>query len=401
MKIPLLEYRGIRLGLIAILFAPSLVMMLTQTSSMAVGLLLASLTILFCIFFRAAIYRSTFFISLPIFLGPFFLAFFIFVHYLVSAVFLTLPQDNEKFLTSLVAFWLITPTALVIAASLKQLEKTKFLKIFPLILYIFLSCLIFSILGIDFFGNASSKPTFLFSEPSHLSITIAPFIIYYVKTRAKGWLASVIVCFIWALIIQNLTMMIVLAMALFTSFRISRFILLAVPLVLLFFGYAEVDYFSDRFNFSLDNPNGSALVYMQGWENALLALNDTAGWGVGFQQFGIANQTGDVTAKLREFNMEVNLFDGGSTATKLLAEFGIFGVLVILIISISAIRAFSKIKKLPNEQGILLFASCVNLSILIELFVRGVGYFSPGIFIYITMFFYLKLTKLQVKEKHV
>jgi hypothetical protein len=59
-------------------------------------------------------------------------------------------------------------------------------------------------------------------------------------------------------------------------------------------------------------------------------------------------------------------------------------------------RAFKAFLLLTNEglpADLFLFASCVDLAILIELFVRGAGYFTPSIFMYLVMFFCPRIVK--------
>ena len=45
------------------------------------------------------------------------------------------------------------------------------------------------------------------------------------------------------------------------------------------------------------------------------------------------------------------------------------------------------VKKKTVFTDLFLFTKCIEIAIVIELFVRGVGYFSPGIFLYLTLFF--------------
>ena len=148
----------------------------------------------------------------------------------------------------------------------------------------------------------------------------------------------------------------------------------------------NINYFIERTDISLNTQNLSALVFYSGWERAFLSLRDTMGLGVGFQQFGILGDQGDAQEILSSMGLrELNLYDGGSTGAKFIGEFGITGLIFLLLYLINFIkklfylRNFIKNNNTLNNYKNIFYASCF-CSFFIELFIRGIGYFSMTLF---------------------
>jgi hypothetical protein len=82
----------------------------------------------------------------------------------------------------------------------------------------------------------------------------------------------------------------------------------------------------------------------------------------------------------------LSLLDGGSTATKVIAEFGVLGIIMLLAYArlvfrgISYIRAAQSAPARDRDKRVIFFQALV-ISYSLELLVRGVGYFSPGGFL--------------------
>jgi hypothetical protein len=285
---------------------------------------------------------------------------------------------------------MLSVAALIIASSLYKLSQISVRRVVCFILYILIVNAILSITGVDYFGVGTGKPTFLFAEPSHFALIVAPFLIYYVRSRFIGWRWTLLLFVTYAIFIENMTMMMVVLLAVIASFRLGKLGLILPFLLIFIFAFANTEYFISRLLFpSIESDNLSTLVVLQGWENAFQSLSDTNGWGVGFQQFGISSTTGEITEKIMILTngSQFNLFDGGTTAAKILGEFGFIGALFISILIMRAFKAFLILRHECIPTDLFLFASCVDLGILIELFVRGVGYFSPTIFMYLVLFF--------------
>ena len=139
-----------------------------------------------------------------------------------------------------------------------------------------------------------------------------------------------------------------------------------------------------------DSENLSALVWMQGWENAWLMLKNTYGLGVGFQQFGINGLSGHATetiAYLRasEENSTLNQLDGGTLGAKIVGEFGILGIAIVFFLTRISILSIIRIKNDLSimNNSIYLFSLCVISIYLIELFARSMSYISHTTFLFL------------------
>ena len=126
-----------------------------------------------------------------------------------------------------------------------------------------------------------------------------------------------------------------------------------------------------------ESSNLSALVYLQGWTDAWLGLNQNLGLGLGFQRMG-TTEPSEISEKIYLMIGEYkNRADGSFLASKVIAEFGLLGVAAIG----AYLRGVYKYARNPGflevEQNRIAYG--LYLAFFIELFVRGYGYFSPGI----------------------
>lgn len=401
-------------SLLFIVFIPSLFMMVFKTSSMAFSILLIASSIIFIDYFNFLISfkkaPNYFFIKKY---DTIYLFLYVLIHYFFVVIFFFKGQDFFKFIFSYMGFVIIFYSAKLVANSLSQLSTKLFNDNIHIIVYILLLNAIISLTGIDYIGNATHKPVFLFSEPSHFTLVAGSFLMYYIYTRSIWWTYIAVFFLFWALHIQNLTMLLTLII---TSLLIikSKHIFIALLIIVsgIFLFNLNLDYFASRLIFSVDNENLSTLFLMQGWENAFLSIKETYGLGIGFQQLGIAlTSIGEIYEQVNLLSSgELNSFDGGTLAAKIIAEYGVIGILITLILVKRAYQSFLKLRKLKglnlsekvnynqlsNIDSLTTFGDCVNVFFVIELFVRGVGYFSPGLFIYLIMYFYKKILKFRI-----
>ncbi|MBC7489917.1 MAG: hypothetical protein H7240_08125 [Glaciimonas sp.] len=249
--------------------------------------------------------------------------------------------------------------------------------------FLFINALI-GLTELRLFNQMSSKPVGLFSEPSHLALILAPLLVYACAVELRWHRFFIMFFFLWGLLIQNLTTLSVVILSFMVLFRFNPprvliVILLAGGLVI-----SDLEYFTSRLLISSESENLSVLVFLQGWEIAKEMLNETSYWGAGFQQFGFLNISNDISNKISLLNEEnLNLFDGGSTASKLVGEFGIYAIAGLLIYIVFFFWAFGQLRNAHANRisgGRLFFISCL-FAFVIELFIRGVGYFSPTCFL--------------------
>ena len=255
------------------------------------------------------------------------------------------------------------------------------------------------------------KPVFPFSEESHYALSIGIIAVAYAFSGKLIWgLFIGINTLLLALFFPNLTLLIFSLLILFASlFRLKpiyfkSFILLIPVLMIIVWTLfiSSSEYFSSRLNFE-DTNNLTALVFMQGWDMAYLNLVETNGLGLGFQMLGssatylspLTDEIVNITGK------EFNLSDGGLLAAKVIAEFGVIGIIMIVSYIYFLLKfifygnqIWLKISLSHDQQYIQelkkrLLISGILFGFLVEVFLRGYGYFSPGVFLALVAMFYL------------
>jgi hypothetical protein len=241
-------------------------------------------------------------------------------------------------------------------------------------------------------GSAYPKPVIVFSEPSDFSFVYLPFLIFTVANATRGRQMLLLLSgLLIGMLLENLTMLVGILGASCLILRRYQILLLLAGLVLGAGVLAlDLSYYADRLALSADSDNLSTLVYLQGWERALLNLQETDGVGVGFQQFGYVGSLGDISQKILLLaHTNLNLYDGGSTGSKLIAELGVVGILMVVLYLRLLVRGALLIRRaqqLPagtRDRRRIFFYSVV-VAYGSELFIRGTGYFSPSGFFLLT-----------------
>ena len=230
------------------------------------------------------------------------------------------------------------------------------------------------------------KSAFPFTEPSHLALAAAPFLVatsaFSRPLKRAVWLLTFVVI---GVIFQNLTMIVACALAGLITLRpkhILVLLLLFVPAALL----GDVSYYVTRLDFSDNNQNLSSLVFLQGWQLMHESLAVTHYIGRGFQQLGQAETDAPATQLIYALIRDsLNLFDGGFNLSKVVSELGAIGIALALVFgrivwsAIATLRAAlispRKAAEIPAARR---FAAAIIVGYLIEMLVRGVGYFSPS-----------------------
>jgi hypothetical protein len=248
-------------------------------------------------------------------------------------------------------------------------------------------------------GEAFPKAVLFFSEPSHFALSFLPFFLYAViffGFRMK--VAIIFFAFLMVVFLENLTLAVGVALTVVITFSFKKTIFF-LPIFAIPFLFVDVEYYSVRLNVLGDTQNLSTLVYMQGWERAYLNLKESYGIGVGFQQFGIVGSLGEIMKDVVALTgKELNLLDGGSLAPKIVGEFGMLGIFALLMYFI---YFFKKIKWLhsvslniyPVPDSREVFFVCCFLMFSIDLFIRGIGYFSSSGFLFVASLIFMSLDK--------
>jgi hypothetical protein len=369
-----------------VIFFPSLFMVCFGIQSMAPGLIVGCTIILFVRLLRSFGNKHTVakVFKVYILLIIVFLALII-LHYIVVGSMFSFG-DTDRFFASLIA---LVPVTLggVFAANYMDNNRTGCnIKVYYFISFLLIINGAISIIGIDLPGFYSQKPMLLFYEPSHFALICAPFLMTYCALAGNRRYIFIVAALAWAIYVQSLLMVIISIVCLVISARTKWWHFLGlIPLAILFH-FIDTDYFSERLLISSDSENLSVMVFLQGWENARIAFVESWGLGVGFQQFGISGNFGAITDTIEKMaGFQMNLLDGGTTASKVIGEFGIFGMVLLFlylafVVKSLAIYRLSLIRVFDFQ---LVFCSSCVISYGFELFLRGVGYFSAGFFLFV------------------
>lgn len=278
----------------------------------------------------------------------------------------------------------------------------RFNKIFHTLFIVFIIIAASSFFTKSFFPLLP-KAMFPFKEPSHFGVFFGPILCYNVIAYPKRRIYYILAAFAISILVESLTLMVAIVCLL--SFVYKMYIL---PIALLaggflLYSFGSVEYFTSRFDsFSEDTTNMSVLVYIKGWELAREGFGLSNGLGVGFQQLGYVNidtPTRSLMMQLMD-GQELNARDGGLTAAKLIAEFGFFGIVTLIMYLIFLVKLrykYIKNKEIYEKEGgnVLLLATLV--SFFIELFVRGMGYFLPTTFLFLSALFLFRSRQNQMQ----
>jgi hypothetical protein len=237
-----------------------------------------------------------------------------------------------------------------------------------------------------------AKSVFPFTEPSHFAFSaIIPIVYCCFRARLPLRLAILIAFMCAGYVLQSLSLVVGVIMA----------AVLTLPILWLVFGLTviapivlslDIGYFTDRLDFSASATNISSLIFIQGWELANDSLSRSFGWGIGFQQLGTVTINSAAANLLhRILNEDYNIYDGGITAAKYVAEFGIFGLIFVTTTVYFACKSAVYLRYRSDDGAIngyhVFFCSSI-IGYMLELFVRGGGYFTATGLLALSALFY-------------
>lgn len=294
-----------------------------------------------------------------------------------------------KYLASILFFFIFLYSAHLFSGNLVEMPMAFVNKMLIIFFCILIFCAVVSLTDIiDSYRYPNN--VFPYTEASHFALFFLP-IYYYATVKLKKYrLVLILIGFLLALFIKNLTLVVgvvILASALYRIWALPLFPILIFLIVNNF----ELDYFTSRLDFSKGNDNLSTLVYVQGWELMGEALKTSHGFGVGFQQMGEVKLARTPAGKIIYMltKEDYNIPDAGFTAAKLICEIGFLGIILIVFYLKIFVKCWIKLGNdaLKDQDNILIFAICIIVSYFVELFVRGVGYFNPTTFLFLTALF--------------
>ena len=265
--------------------------------------------------------------------------------------------------------------------------KCLFLLFWMLIFIAFIAILTEFNMGRFFYGK--NKAVFPFGEPSHFSLFLGPFffmaIVLTKKTIVKFF--YILIISVIAIFLPSATLLIyvILATVILMRFSKSSFFVF-IPIFLLgIYIMLNNSYFLTRIILSNDSKNLTALVYLQGIQDAYYSMKLTHGIGLGFQMLGTQPiSPAGVQISYLMGGGELNRKDGGFLAAKIVAELGVYGIVILtfyLLIFFKSFIGLSKVARSPCDFNLAyIFSLSFIYASFVEFFVRGVGYFSPTIF---------------------
>lgn len=398
------------LSLICLFFLSNFYFVTFESSSLAQGLLASALLIV-CLSYKRSIFfnfgrKKTF-----VFLGSVFLLILIsLIVYFISG--------NIKSLTAIALIPLMF-AALCFAQKLAATKTEKLLNTF----FVFLVLLIIfgwlGLFGISQYGNylRAAKGFPPFSEQSHYALSAGLIAVALTfSTTKKEFLFIFLNLLAQALLLPNLTLLVFCALSAFAfslRFRSKYFIIFLPPLLIsavwvAFVFISDVDYFSNRLSFQ-DSSNVTTLVWIQGWELAHKTMQDTNGFGVGLQMLGLdQSQLTESSYKIQKLAGRVlNIEDGGFLASKVVSEIGVVGLLIVISYVLfictfikNMVWRSNQFKNTARDNDFFsrkAFLGGMVFAFIVEMFLRGYGYFSPGLFLVFSVWL---SDKIQTKRLH-
>lgn len=375
------------LALFLILFLPEGLVVNTGEDSVSVGFFIA------CIFAIMLIYRGE---GLNIIIKQNFKKFYlgfvaiVFLN-LVIAIFVNSNFNFIRFFLSILLVSVEFFTAFLFAVRILQMEPkslNNYLKNIGLSL-LFLAPLV---LFIWKFRPPEAKEMLFFTEPSHYSVVASPFFIYFIISshKFKSILFSITLLIV-ASLIENFTLILPIAIAIFILDRKIFIVLALLAIVVLpILGPSFMEYVAQRYSGVVegDGSNISSLVYLQGWDYVFASIKSFYGLGIGFQQLGEIRIESDAQDILEYMGYPLNQNDGSFLFSKFFVEFGWLALIIVFLILKQIFILTNRIPKYRKENDIVrIFISTTYLSFLIPLFVRNSSYFNASIFIFIMAFF--------------
>lgn len=369
-----------------LLFVPPAIRFLLGTSSNTAGLVLACLLLWAAAFATGGFGRGS--SARAGLIGGLGLAVVLIMH-LGIAIFLprvTQEVDLARTAASLIAMVVIAGTAGIVADWLADATRGQIDRISQVLRIVLVVIGAWCFVGYQPPSPLNlARPAFPFTEPSHYALVTAIFAIDgCVRARLAPRLAWLTTWLVIGAINQSLSLIVAVVIAAVVSLPIFYALACGAVAVAVAAGM-DLQYYLDRLDFSTSSSNLSSLVYRQGWELLQQGLVYSRGWGIGFQQLGFAPlnvPTSDVIYRI--LGDDNNLRDGSFLVAKLVAEFGLAGLAVIALFLIALARAVLFLRGLAATPGAmqpaeLRLAAATICAFTVEMFVRGIGYFSSTV----------------------
>lgn len=319
-------------------------------------------------------------------------------HFLVARN--MIPANNARFASSLALLLGMVFSAHFVAHWLIELPETALRRALSALRIAMIVIAILSIVHIEphsWNAGVPEKAIFPFTEHSHFALVFTPLLLDgTVRARGLRRPAWLLVGLIVGALLQNLTVLVGVALvAVITApfWQLGTLLVIAAGAAM----SMDLTYYLARLDLSTGTTNLSSLVYIQGYEFIVDSFQLTSGWGMGFQQLGVIpmNSLASNVIYALTRGSSLNVYDGGFGASKIISELGILGIAVTLFFAVVSIRLAWRLRAMALMPIIyrpdLIFPYSFIVGFVIEMFVRGVGYFSATVFMLMVSFLLLRL----------
>ena len=375
------------------LLLPPFVFFTFGTSSQAPGVILASFFILALapsklIYFKPDRHFTTAIILLSSFLV------LIIIHGMIA--WYVQANDLWRIVSSVIGAFVCGIAAIIMASTLFKAPDDVIVSAISRFFLVLVALALLGFLQIRPYEPAfvASNPIFPFTEPSHLALVLVP-ISLATCVFSRSWKKIIIIAtlLLIAFFLRSLSLL-VGVMIIGAVCLPLRLIIPGVVIIFALIESVDLEYFSQRLDFSVNNSNLSNLVYLQGWELLSDSLTRSWGWGIGFQQLGIGQYSSpisDIVFQIIQSNASIR--DGSFTFSKFSSEFGIFGLSISIVFVIIVVRNALELRRsslgTTGHSAGLIIARAFLVAGLVEFFVRGIGYFSATMIMIIAAIIFL------------
>ena len=245
-----------------------------------------------------------------------------------------------------------------------------------------------------------AKSVFPYAEPGHYALIAGLIFSGFLHITTIKWQSLILVSILaLGVLFPNMTFLLYLILSISILMKwyyslVFLTLLSLILLVLLTLNPELLAYYSSRLILTSDSSNLTALVYIQGWQEMLSALNSTHWVGVGFQMNGTQPTSAMAERTFSIAGIYKNRSDGAFLAGKIISEFGVVGIFLVALLSKQICKSFLFLKGQLNNRYLrdkkLVFSHAVVFSFIIELFFRGNGYFSPSLMFMLIFLAYIK-----------
>ena len=291
--------------------------------------------------------------------------------------------DSSRFIASLVPLTVLLMGGLALGLALRRATTTQVQFAMRTAFIAFMTLVALKLARLQP-SSLYPKSMFPFTETSHFALAFGPIFLYFCAasrpTRRTAWVLFGVA---FAIFLRSGTLM---GFA-FGGAIINRRIALTAFLIAAVFAVgiaSQLKYFTSRADITAHSKNATALVYLQGWELLARAMQETHGIGFGFQQMGLRGTDVPAAKTIRYVTQgkNLNLEDGGFLLAKLGSEFGAFGLLIVLAYCLKALQCLRVLRRRRRPPSIMLAAS-IAFGFGIYVFVRGAGYFTEFVLMFI------------------